>query len=313
MTGTIIKQISNLYTVLTDDGKLLEVRAKGKLRYMQVDGNSPFYKTVSSKTKKELKRMQIEPKVGDRVLLNTSDDTILIDDIEPRKNDLYRPDVSNVDQMLLVFSGIKPDFNEPLLDKFLVILEMYGIQTHIILTKTDLMDEALLKSVHQTLEYYASIGYPFIAVNPKTKEGLDVIKALLKDKISVVSGQTGVGKSTLLNRLIPTLSLQTQEISDALGRGKHTTRHTELFPLAGGLIADTPGFSKLSFEHIEDTELRHYFKEFQSYSCKFSSCLHIHEPSCGIKEAVSNGDILQSRYNSYLSFYETIKGQKKTY
>ncbi len=313
MTGTIIKQISNLYTVLTDEETVLEVRAKGKLRYMQVDGNSPFYKSVSSKTKKDMKRMQIEPKVGDRVDLNMRDDTILIDNIHTRKNDLYRPDVSNVDQMLLVFSGIRPDFNEALLDKFLVILEMYRIDTRIVLTKTDLMGKTLLEEVLKTLSYYASIGYPYVAVNPKTKEGLETIKELLKDKITVVAGQTGVGKSTLLNRLIPHLALETQDISEALGRGKHTTRHTELFSLAGGLIADTPGFSKLSFEHIAETDLKHYFKEFVTYTCKFSSCLHIHEPSCGVKEAVLKGHILRSRYESYVSFYEAIKGQKKTY
>ena len=313
MTGIIIKQISNLYTVLTDDGDILEVRAKGKLRYMQVDGKSPFYKTVSSKTKKDIKRMQIEPKVGDRVDLNMQDDTILIDDIHSRKNDLFRPDVSNVDHMLLVFSGTRPDFNETLLDKFLVLLEMYGIMTHIVLTKTDLMEKTLLDDVKKTLSYYESIGYPYVAVNLKSEEGLDAIKALLKNKITVVAGQTGVGKSTLLNRLIPNLSLETQDISEALGRGKHTTRHTELFSLAGGLIADTPGFSKLSFEQMVETDLKQYFKEFASYDCKFSSCLHIHEPSCGVKEAVLNGDILKSRYDSYVSFYETIKGQKKTY
>lgn len=313
MTGTIIKQISNLYTILTDELNVIEARAKGKLRYMQVDGNSPFYKSVSSKTKKDLKRMQIEPKVGDRVKLNTSDDTVLIDEILPRKNDLYRPDISNVDHMLLVFSGTRPAFNATLLDKFLVLSEMYGIATSIVLTKTDLMDELDIKEVHDILTYYDHIGYPSVNVNPKTKEGLDHIKRLLKDNITVVAGQTGVGKSTLLNRLIPTLSLKTQDISMALGRGKHTTRHTELFSLEGGLIADTPGFSKLSFENIQDTELRHYFKEFNEYSCKFNSCLHIHEPSCGVKKAVEDGHLLESRYQNYVSFYQQIREQKKTY
>lgn len=313
MTGIIIKQISNLYTVKTEDEAIIEVRAKGKLRYMEVDGKSTFYKTVSSKTKKDLKRMQIEPKVGDKVVLNMKDDTILIDDILPRKNDLYRPDVSNVDQLLLVFSGVRPDFNVPLLDKFLVILEMHHVKTKIILTKTDLMDQKEIKRVTDILDYYEKIGYPYVSVNLKDESGLETIKTLLKDKVTVVSGQTGVGKSTLLNRLIPHLSLETQEISDALGRGKHTTRHTELFELAGGFIADTPGFSKLSFEHISELDLKDYFVEFSSDSCKFSSCLHIHEPHCQVKEAVLNGEILSSRYESYLSFYESIKGQKKTY
>ena len=315
MTGQIIKQISNQYTILTEDQKRIDAIARGKLRHMEVDGKSSFYQSISSKTKKETQHQQLSPKVGDIVTYSFVSDHYLIEEIHPRKTDLYRPDIANVDQLFLVFSAIEPEFSYVLLDKFLTVLHTYDLEIQIVLTKTDLIDQKMKDVFKKQLDYYQNIGYPYLTLNAKTLEDKNKLLTLLKDHVSVISGQTGVGKSTLLNGLIPDLNLATQEISKALGRGKHTTRHTELYPLNGGLIADTPGFSKLSFEQLPLETLPACFKEFSFYSesCKFQTCSHIHEPQCAVKKAVENGQILATRYENYVSFYEEIKTTKKKY
>lgn len=313
LTGKIVKQISNQYDVLLSTGDIVTCRAKGKLRHMKVDQHSTFYKSVSQRTKKETIHIQISPKVGDHVEVIKEDIVYVIDAIMPRKNDLFRPDMANIDQVLLVFSSTMPDFNVKLLNKFITILHMYHVDIYIILTKTDLLTEKEITPIYDILSYYEKIGYPYIEVNMKSLEGLTKIDQLMQDKVTVVAGQTGVGKSTLLNHLMPHLKLQTQEISLALGRGKHTTRHTELYPYQGGLIADTPGFSKLSFESIKKDQLKNTFVEFEDYTCKFSTCEHLKEPSCGVKKAVEEGLILTSRYDDYLSFYREIEDIKIKY
>lgn len=315
MIGQIIKQISNQYTILTEDQERIDAIARGKLRHIEVDGTSSFYQSISSKTKKETQHQQLSPKVGDIVTYSFVSDHYLIEEIHPRKTDLYRPDIANVDQLFLVFSAIQPEFSFVLLDKFLTVLHTYDLQIQIVLTKTDLIDQNMQDELKKQLDYYQKIGYAYLTLNAKTLEDKDKLLVLLKDHVSVISGQTGVGKSTLLNGLIPDLNLATQEISKALGRGKHTTRHTELYPLNGGLIADTPGFSKLSFEQLPLDKLASCFKEFDLFSnhCKFQSCSHIHEPQCSVKDAVENGQILKTRYDNYLSFYEEIKSMKKKY
>lgn len=315
MTGQIIKQISNQYTILTDANERIEAIARGKLRHMALDGSSSFYQSVSSKTKKETQYQQISPKVGDIVTYHQLSEQYVIDKIHPRSTDLYRPDIANVDQLFLVFSATEPDFSDVLLDKFLTVLHSYNLKIYIILTKTDIIDDDLKQLLTTKLSYYKKIGYPYLTLNAKTLEDKDQLIPLLKDHVSVISGQTGVGKSTLLNGLIPELNLKTQGISKALGRGKHTTRHTELYPLNGGLVADTPGFSKLSFEHIPLETLPTCFNEFKEFAhaCKFQTCSHTHEPVCAVKEAVLNGHIIQSRYDHYVSFYEEIKAMKKKY
>lgn len=315
MIGQIIKQISNQYTILTHDNKLIEAIARGKLRYIEVDGQSSFYQSVSSKTKKEMKHQQISPKVGDIVTYTFVSDHYVIQDIQPRKTDLYRPDIANVDQLFLVFSATSPEFSFVLLDKFLTVLSSYELNIVIILTKTDKVNDKDIQALTSRLDYYKHMGYEYLRLNAKTLEDKDVLLKMLTNHVSVIAGQTGVGKSTLLNGLIPNLNLATQEISKALGRGKHTTRHTELYPLNGGLIADTPGFSKLSFEQFDIEALNVAFKDFNQYkpSCKFQSCAHIHEPSCGVKEALDKGLIMQSRYDNYVSFYNEIKSVKRKY
>jgi ribosome biogenesis GTPase len=311
--GKIVKQISNLYEVLLKDNTIVSARAMGKLRHVKVDSDSPFYKSVSSKTKKEVMHIQVSPKVGDHVLLKASDDLYFMEAILPRKNDLFRPDIANIDQVLLVFSATQPDFNTKLLDKFISILSLYHVDIYIILTKTDLLTDDAKKPIVDILKYYHANGYPYMDINMKSMSDILKIDAIMKDKVTVVSGQTGVGKSTLLNHMMPELNLSTQEISFALGRGRHTTRHTELYPYKDGLIADTPGFSKLSFEGIDKSLLKDTFIEFKNYPCKFLTCDHLHEPGCGVKEAVEKGFILKTRYEHYVSFYQEIKEIKIKY
>lgn len=313
-TGFITKQISNQYTlrdIQTND--IFIAQARGKFRYMKLDTGSAFNKNVTAKTKKEPKTMMVSPKVGDYVTYVVEGDHVWITEIKPRKSELERPDVVNVDQVLLVFSCVRPDFSFYLLDKFLVILNQEGLQPVIVISKIDLVDDNTLKEIEKGMSYYETLGYDIYYVNSKQRIGIDVLAHIFKHKITVLAGQTGVGKSTLLNALMPELGLKTQEISVALGRGKHTTRHTELYPYNEGYIVDTPGFSKIAFSIYYEEDLRFLYPDFIKYSdtCRFGNkCIHVHEPGCGIKEAVKNGEIPQFRYDNYLQFIEEIKDQK---
>ena len=308
--GRIIRGVGGIYTVLDLETKeYVTVGCRGKLRNIVVDKDSSFNKQITHKTKLETKTIKISPKVGDYVVYEEN----LISEIKPRKNDLIRPSIANVDQVLLLFAAKKPEFQLNLLDQFLVLMEKENVQANIIITKIDLLTEEEFKILKETLSYYEKIGYKVFFVNSKSKEGLEDIKPLFKDKISVLSGQTGAGKSTFINALIPGFNLQTQEISEALGRGKHTTTATELYEYEGGFIGDTPGFSKLDFSIMEAEDLKEYFIEFRNYECKYRGCLHDKEPMCGIKEAVNNGEILKERYENYLKFLTTIKQTAKKY
>lgn len=315
--GFIKKLIANQYTVINDiTHEEVICQARGKFRYMKVDEDSEFNRQLTKRTKKETKFIQVSPKVGDYVLYDDAEDQVLITEILPRKNELTRPDVANADQVLLVFSAIKPDFSFHLLDKFLIILNQERLEPVIIISKIDLIDEALLSKIKEDLKYYENMGYPIYYVNSKQKIGIDVLADIFKDKITVLAGQTGVGKSTLLNALMPELGLKTQEISRALGRGKHTTRHTELYSYNEGYIVDTPGFSKIEFVIFHSDELKGFYPDFVKYSssCRFkASCNHMNEPGCAVKKAVEIGEILFSRYENYETFYQEIETQKVKY
>jgi len=270
--GRIIKQISNDYTVELES-ELVICKPRGKFR-----------------------KMDLSPIVGDFVTIDYENKYII--DIEKRKNELIRPRIANVDYAVVITSVQIPEFSSNLLDKLLVNIEYNNIEPIICFTKMDLISEIKKKEIHGYIDYYRKIGYK---VYLNTDEEL---KDVFKDKIAVLTGQSGAGKSTLLNKLDSTLKLETNEVSLALGRGKHTTRHTEFIPICGGYIADTPGFSSLSFEGMSDVDIRDNFIEFNDYrdKCEYSDCMHYNEIDCEVKRKVSEKEILESRYDNYLKF-----------
>lgn len=271
MKGKIIKIISNLYTVQVKD-KQLECRARGKFR-----------------------NHAIVPLVGDNCLIDEENRYIL--DILPRSNALSRPSVSNVNAALIVTSVKKPNLSLNLLDKMISIISINGIEPILCFTKLDLLTKNEKKELQVVMKYYKKIGYKVIH-NQEYKK----LNKLLKNKMVVITGQTGAGKSTLLNKIDKKLNLKTDEISESLGRGKHTTRHTEIFKLKHFYIADTPGFSSLDFQNIEIEKIKDSFVEFQNYSCPFKDCMHNKERDCEVKNAVEKKEILLSRYQNYLDF-----------
>lgn len=312
----VVKLIGGLYSFKDlNTQEVFEGYAKGKFRKMRVERDSSFNKNANISNKKDVKDIVLSPKVGDIIHYSFESDQYMITDILERKNELQRPDVTNIDQVLLVFSAKRPDFSFNLLDKFLVILSYHDLRPVIVVSKVDLMDTEALTDLKDDLRFYEAF-YDIHYVNSKARIGIDSLEGIFKDKITILAGQTGAGKSTLLNALRPELKLKTQEISDALGRGKHTTRHSELYEFGGGYICDTPGFSKVDFEFHDFTSLKDYFIDFEAYSdqCKFGhSCLHISEPECMVKEKLASGDILKSRYESYINFIEILKNRKEKY
>ncbi|MFE6167187.1 ribosome small subunit-dependent GTPase A [Viridibacillus arvi] len=290
--GQIRKALSGFYYVHSD-GELIQCRGRGVFR-----------------------NRGISPLVGDFVdFVVEGDNDGTITAVHERHNELVRPPVSNIDQAILVFSAKEPAFNTILLDKFLVALESFHIHPIICLTKTDLLTSEENDGIQQYIKDYQEIGYEVIQTYKGDPEILVKIQQVLEGKTTVLAGQSGVGKSTLLNTIMPSLELKTGVISEALGRGKHTTRHVELIPLAGGLIADTPGFSSFDFDTLEKEELTSCFPELQRISedCKFRGCLHLKEPKCAVKAAVENKDIKQYRYDHYLQFLQEIIDRKPRY
>ncbi len=275
MEGIIIKNISNDYVVLCKNGEYT-CKPRGKFR-----------------------NDKITPLVGDNVIIDPDNKYIL--EIKKRKNMLIRPSVANIDQAIIVSSVKEPNFSTNLLDKLLVIVTYNNIKPIICLTKLDLLNESELKEIDMYIKYYSSLGYTVVSNQDKK-----LIKELLKDKLTVITGQSGAGKSTLLNMLDKSLELKTNAISKALGRGKHTTRHVELYNIDGGLVVDTPGFSAIDLSDIPNIAIRDNMIEmYENLSeCKYRDCMHIKEDGCAVKRKVENGEILISRYNNYKSFIE---------
>ena len=314
MEGRVIKVLGGIYTIKDLNTNLYVLASgSGKLRYKKVSSDSSFNKNTTFKNKQETKIIKLSPKVGDLVTYALREDKYVIEEVMPRKNDLTRPLAANIDQIVLIFSAKEPDFDQYLLDQFLVLQEREGVNTRIVITKIDLLSSQEINDLKNTLDYYKTIGYDYYLISNKTLEGLEEIKQLFSDKISILSGQTGSGKSNSINNLIPGFNLKTQEISKALGRGKHTTRVSELYEYSGGLIGDTPGFSKLDFFLLDYRDLKYYFKEFDNTECKYTDCMHINEPGCVIKEGYLNGSINKNRYLNYVKFYNELKETKKKY
>ena len=284
--GQIRKALSGFYYVASD-GKMYQTRARGNFR-----------------------KKKLTPLVGDEVVFSSEENSEgYILELLPRKNELVRPPVANIDQGVIVTSLIEPNFSYNLLDRFLVTLENKYIHPIIYLSKTDLVkDQSLVDEIRGV---YEPLGYPVIDGEQDKQKLTD----LFADNVTVFMGQSGAGKSTLLNDVSPDLNLETGEISDALGRGRHTTRHVELLELFGGLVADTPGFSSIEFLEITTEELPKEFPEFRAAApqCRFRECRHVKEPGCEVKHRLETGEIAQTRYDNYLQFLQEIDKRRPIY
>lgn len=289
MKGLIIKGIGGFYYVDTGS-EIIEAKGRG---IFKKDG--------------------ITLAVGDKVELEIIDDAEkkgVINSIYPRKNQFIRPPIANVDTFVVVFAASKPKPNLVLVDKFLVMAEMHGVEAVICINKSDLVSPEVLA------EYRAIYGniYPVIAVSARTGEGMDELKQAVSGKTAALAGPSGVGKSTIINALIPHANMETGSISEKTKRGKHTTRHVEIFRAdGGGRIFDTPGFTSFEIMEAEEDNLMHYYPDIDRYSanCYYDNCRHLKEPSCAVREALNEGKIHRLRYESYAANMEEIKNRRK--
>lgn len=294
MQGRIMKGIAGFYYVHVEGCGLYECKAKGIFR-----------------------NQKVKPLVGDMVKIEISDEAEKEGNITrllTRSTELIRPAVANVDQALVIFAVAKPKPNLSLLDRFLIMMDRQSIDTIICFNKKDEASEAELNRLYRI---YAGCRSRLLFTSARQEEGIDELKAMLSGHVTTVAGPSGVGKSTLINLLVPDACMQTGTISEKIDRGKHTTRHSELFRMeAGSYIFDTPGFSSLEPGNMKKEELRHSFPEFGNYegSCRFQGCVHMMEPGCAVKDAVSDGHISRERYDSYtLLFRELHEREKRRY
>ncbi|MER2173503.1 MAG: ribosome small subunit-dependent GTPase A [Carnobacterium sp.] len=273
--------------------------------------------TYQTRGRGNFRKRELTPLVGDYVLFESGNlKEGVVQELLPRKNELVRPPVANVDIGIVVMSAIEPNFSTNLLDRFLVTLESKGIQAIIYISKIDLLTDELLQQLKEKERAYKKIGYPIIVPEQNdNKKSLEELTSYFPNKLSVFMGQSGAGKSTLLNSIAPDLELKTAEISSSLGRGKHTTRHVELLPLYEGLVADTPGFSSIDFLEIEAEEISACFPDFVEVQddCRFRGCMHKKEPGCQVKKEVELNTIPAYRYQHYLQFLDEIESRKPRY
>lgn len=297
MQGVVIKSTGSWYIVKTEDGELLNCRIRGKFRMQDIKSTNPIV-------------------VGDKVLLSQEEDSFLIDELFDRKNIIVRKSVnlskqthilaSNIDQAILVVTMQSPQTSTGFIDRFLVSAQAYGVDVVILFNKTDLYDKATLALLKERRSIYEKIGYRCLSKST-LNDDLSDIKKLMKAKVNVISGHSGVGKSTLLNSIQPNLNITTQEISEQHQQGQHTTTFSEMHDLDfGASIIDTPGVRGFGLIEMNKYELGDYFVEFFKLKsdCKFNNCLHINEPKCAVKLALENGEIAPSRYKNYLNMLE---------
>lgn len=299
MQGLVIKSTGSWYTILTDEGLKVDCRIKGKFRIKGIVTTNPIA-------------------VGDKVYIEMEPEleTGVITELEPRKNYIIRKSVNlsrqgqiiaaNLDQAVLVVTLASPRTSLGFIDRFLVTAEAYDIPARLIFNKLDLFSDEGLNILADFVSIYANIGYPCYEVSALEGTNIMPVKEMLKNKVTLFSGHSGVGKSSLINALLPDLELKTSEVSDWSDKGTHTTTFAEMFELpGGGFIIDTPGIRELGIIDIEKQELGHFFPEMRDrmHDCRFNDCRHINEPGCAVIEAVENGEITLSRYESYLSIY----------
>lgn len=291
MQGKIVKGIAGFYYVHVAESGIYECKAKGAFR-----------------------NQKVKPLVGDNVRLEVLDEEQKkgnIEEILPRKNELIRPAVANIDQALVIFAAAKPKPNFNLLDRFLILMQYQKVPAVVCFNKQDMVDVEELQLLKNT---YESAGYQVIFTSAAKEEGIQAVRDLLKGKTTTVAGPSGVGKSSLINLLSPEAEMETGDISRKIERGKHTTRHSELFALdENTFICDTPGFSSIYLPEMEKEELGIYFPEIAEYEpfCRFQGCAHIHEPGCGVKEALEEKKISPIRYDNYKLLYEELKDKRR--
>ena len=305
MKGLVVKNTGSWYTVLTDDGQLIESKVKGNFRLKGIRSTNPVA-------------------VGDRVeLVANAEGTAFITAIEDRRNYIIRRSqnlskqshiiAAHVDQAFLVVTVDFPQTSTTFIDRFLASAEAYRVPVVLVFNKTDLLDADLLRYQQMMMALYENIGYHCVAISAETGDGIEALRPLLQQKITLLSGNSGVGKSTLINRLVPDANLRTAEISDAHHTGQHTTTFSEMISLPdGGWLIDTPGIKGFGTFDMEPEELTSYFPEIFRFSkdCRFSNCTHTHEPGCAVLQALEDHFIAQSRYQSYLSMMEDKDGSK---
>lgn len=286
--GVVIRKYSGFYYVQDQAGSTCECKLRGKIKCQVLTGDRVGYTALDH---------------GKGVL----------EEVLPRRNELYRPRIANVDLVMIVMACDKPAPSLMLLDRLLVLARHNHFSPLIVLNKCDLPDSAEADFIS---EYYPAAGYDLVKTSAQTQNGLDRLRGAVKDRIAVFAGPSGVGKSSLLNAIQEGLDLRTQEVSKKLGRGRHTTRHVELYPIpSGGWIADTPGFSVLDLPVINKHLLWEYFIEFSHYTneCRFSNCLHYKEKECGVRRAVQEEAIAPSRYKNYVAILEEIMKNERCY
>ncbi|MGN0246424.1 MAG: ribosome small subunit-dependent GTPase A [Lachnospiraceae bacterium] len=291
MQGIIVKGIAGFYYVRCTDGIVYECKAKGVFR-------------------KDHKK----PLVGDLVSMEILDQEKALGhilEIKDRKNELIRPAVANIDQAMVIFAAAHPMPNLGLLDRFLIQMEHYNIPTIICFNKADLVSDADLEYLQQI---YEKAGYRTVLISAKKEQGIDLVRELLRGKVTTVAGPSGVGKSTLINLLQDRVIMETGSVSEKIARGKHTTRHSELLEIdRDTFIFDTPGFSSLDVSYLLPEELENCFPEMRRYrdKCRFLGCAHIHEPDCGVKQALTLGEISKERYDDYVNLYAECKNKRR--